>query len=159
MDVVGKDSIWINRFDWMKGDKASFPAKTIDEIKLNSEKITELENEILLKYSSGMAEDLMVNKVDKSYLISDVHETTAVDNYQRKIPSEVLECYKFPKYVVDPNKARFKKVVRIFAFVPRFIKKVQKKSTICQPNIVQKTSYPGILSDEEISAFENYFFK
>ena len=106
----------------MKMDKASFPAKTIDEIKLNSEEISALENEILLKYSSEMAEGLMAKKVDKPYLISDV------DNYQRKIPSEVLECYKFSKYVMDPNKARFKKVVRIFAFMLRFIKKLQKKS-------------------------------
>ena len=74
-----------------------------------------------------MAEGLMANKFDKSYLISDVYETIAVDSYQRKILSEVLEYYKFPKYVVDPNKARFKKVVRIFAFVLRFIKKLQKK--------------------------------
>ena len=21
LDIVGKDSVWINRFDWMKGDK------------------------------------------------------------------------------------------------------------------------------------------
>ena len=69
----------------------------------------------------------MANKVDKSYLISDVYETTGVNSYQRKIPSSVLECYKFSKYVVDPNKARFKKVARIFGFVLRFIKKLQKK--------------------------------
>ena len=49
----------------MKGDKASFPAKTIDEIKLNSEEISALENEIFLKYSSEMAEGLMAKKVDK----------------------------------------------------------------------------------------------
>ena len=55
LDVVGKDSVWINGFDWMKVDKASFPAKTIDEIKLNSEEMSALENEILLKYSSEMA--------------------------------------------------------------------------------------------------------
>ena len=89
-----------------------------------------------------MAEVLMAQKFDKSYLISDV------DNYQRNIPSELLKCYIFSKYVVDPNKARFKKVVKIFAFVLRFIKKLQNKSTICQPHIAQKTSYPGILSDE-----------
>ena len=69
----------------------------------------------------------MANKVDKSYLISDVYHTIAVDSSQKKIPSEVLECYKFSKYVVDPNKSRFKKVIRIFAFVLRFIKKLQKK--------------------------------
>ena len=32
----------------------------------------------------------MANKVDKSYWISDVYETIAVDSYQRKIPSKVL---------------------------------------------------------------------
>ena len=106
-----------------------------------------------------MAKGLMANKVDKSYLISDVYETTGVNSYQRKIPSSVLECYKFSKYVVDPNKARFKKVVRIFAFVLRFIKKLQRKSKIGQPSIAQKTSYSGILIDEEITTSENYFFK
>ena len=69
----------------------------------------------------------MRNKVDKSYFMSDVYETMAVDSYQRKNPSEVSECYKFSKYVVDPNKTRFKKVVIIFVFVLRFIKKLQKK--------------------------------
>ena len=95
----------------------------------------------------------MANKVDKSYLIGDFN------NYQRKVTSEVLACYKFSKYVVDPNKARFKKVVRVFTFVLRFIKKLQNKSIICQPRIVHKTSYLGILSDEEISVSENYFYK
>ena len=92
-------------------------------------------------------------------MISDVYETITVDSYQRKIPSEVLECYKISKDVVDPNKARFKMVVRIFAFVRRFIKKLQKESKICQASIALKTNYPGILSDEEVSASENYFFK
>ena len=124
LDVVVKDSAYINGFGWMKEDKASFPAKTIDEIKLNSEEISTLENEILRKYSSGKVELLMANKVNKSYLITDVYEANAVDSFQTKIPSKVLECYKFSKSVVDPNKARFKKVVRIFAFVLRFIKKL-----------------------------------
>ena len=99
---------------------------TANKIKLNSKEISALENEIL-KYSSEMAKGLMANKGDKSYLISDVYETIAVDSYQRKIPSEVLECYKFSKYVVDPNKAKLKNVVRIFAFVLRFIKELQTK--------------------------------
>ena len=56
LDVVGKDSAWINGTDCMKGDKTSFTAKTIDEIKLSSEEISASENEILLKHSSEMAE-------------------------------------------------------------------------------------------------------
>ena len=35
----------------------------------------------------------------------------------------------------------------------------KRNQKICQPSIVQKTSYPGILSDEDITAFEDYFFK
>ena len=106
----------------MKWNKESFPAKTIDEITINSEEISGLENKIL-KYWSKMEKDLMANKVDKSYLISDVSKTIAVDSCQRKIPSEVLGCYIFSKYVVDPNKARFRKVIRIFAFVLRGMKR------------------------------------
>ena len=83
----------------------------------------------MLKYTSEMAEDLMANKVDKSYVISDVYGTITVDSCQRKISSEVLECYKFSKYVVDPNKVRFRKKVRIFPFVLVFIKRLQIKST------------------------------
>ena len=61
--------------------------------------------------------------------------------------------------MVYPNRARIKKVVRIFASVLRFIKRLQKKSKVNQPRICQKTSYPGVLSDEEISASEKYFLK
>ena len=65
LNVVGKDSAWINGFDWIKWDKASFPARTIDEIKLNSEEISALGNENLMKFSSEMAEFLVINKVNK----------------------------------------------------------------------------------------------
>ena len=44
LDVVGEDSVWINGFDWMKLDKASFPAQATDEIKLKNEEISALEN-------------------------------------------------------------------------------------------------------------------
>ena len=37
LDVFGKNSVWINEFDWTKWGKASFPAKATDEIKLDSE--------------------------------------------------------------------------------------------------------------------------
>ena len=35
----------------------------------------------------------------------------------------------------------------------------KRNQKICQPRIVQKTSSPGILSDEDITASEDYFFK
>ena len=62
LDVVCKDSVWINGFDWIKWHKGSFPAQAIDEIKINSEEISVLEKEIL-KYSSEMTKDSMATKV------------------------------------------------------------------------------------------------
>ena len=60
----------------------------------------------------------MKYKADKSYILTDFCEST-VDKNQIKVPNEVLESYKFSKYLVDPNKARSKKVVRVFLFVLR----------------------------------------
>ena len=56
------------------------------------------------------------------------------------------------------KRSKVEKVVRIFAFMLRFIKKLQKKSKICSASIAWKTSYPGIMSDEEVRATGNYFF-
>ena len=73
---------------------------------MNREEISQ--NEIL-KCRSEMAKGLMANKIDRSYLITDVYETIAVDSYQRKIPSEVLECYKFPSMSWIQTKQGYKK--------------------------------------------------
>lgn len=77
------------------------------------------QNESLLKYSLEVTEDLMKYKAGKSYILTDVCEST-VDKNQIKVPNEVLESYKFSKYLVDPNKPRPKKVVRVFLFVLRW---------------------------------------
>lgn len=106
----------------------------------------------LLKCSSEIIEGLITNKDDKTYTVTDVYETITLDGCQKKTPNEVLECYKFSKYVLDPNRARFNKFINIFAFVIRFMKRLQ-------PRTLQKTSYRGVSSDEDISASENCFFK
>ena len=31
LDVVGKDLVWINEFDWMKWDKTAFPADKAEQ--------------------------------------------------------------------------------------------------------------------------------
>ena len=39
----------------------------------------------------------------------------------------VLDIYQFSKYIIDPNRHRFKTVVRILALVYRFIAKLKEK--------------------------------
>ena len=43
-----------------------------------------------------MAEGLMADRFDKSYLTSDVYVTITAEGYQGKIPSEVIEFPNFP---------------------------------------------------------------
>ena len=81
-----------------------------------------------------------------------------ISSQHSKVPLEVQECYQFSNYLLDPNKRRFKTVIRIFAFVLRFIRNVQTKTkvkaTINQGNIKMVT-----LSEEETRASQAYYFK
>ena len=45
----------------------------------------------------------------------------------KNMPQEV-ECYKFSNYLIDANKGRFKSVVRIIAFMLKFVKNLRKKT-------------------------------
>ena len=81
----------------------------------------------------------------------------SINVYQQKIiPHEVTECYKFSSYLLDPNKHRFRTLVKIMAFVLKFIKLVKTKS----PQKFQNKDVNSItLSDEEIMAAKEYFFR
>ena len=88
LELVNQDSTWINGFSWMKKDKKSFPAKTIDEIRLNKEEIVAIQKENLIKYSPEKHED----EHQTAYL------ATQVDNglsCYKNVPQELEEFYKF----------------------------------------------------------------
>ena len=70
---------------------------------------------------------------------------------------EVTECYKFSSYLLDLNKHRLRTVVRIMAFVLKFIKLVKTKSPQKFQNISNANSIT--LSDEEILPPKEYFFR
>ena len=65
----------------------------------------------------------------------------SIDVYQQKIiPHEVTECYKFSSYLLDPNKHRFRTVVRIMTFVLKFIKLLKTKLPGKLQNTVMSTA-------------------
>ena len=103
----------------MKKNKRCFPAKTVDEIRLNNEEIVAIQKENLLNYSPEKHEDWHQN----AYLATQV-----VNGLRccKNMPQEVKEWYKFSNYLIDPNK-RFKIVVRIIALVLKFVKNRRKK--------------------------------
>ena len=146
LNLVGPNSTWINGYDWMREEKVKFPTKSFNEINLEKEELLSLQKENLLKYN----QDLMERNEEKIvYTISNQHS---------KVPLEVQECYQFSNYLLDPNKRRFKTIIRIFAFVLRFIRNVRTKTKV-KPTINQGNIKMITLSEEEIRASQAYYFK
>ena len=49
LNLVNKDSTWINGYDWMKKDQKDFPTKSIHQIRLENEDLSALQKENMLK--------------------------------------------------------------------------------------------------------------
>ena len=102
---VSEDSPWVNGLDWMSLPVSEFPVKTIDEINLTPEEMVEAAREkITLKTFHSQ-------------------RNTSFDG---KFDDQVKLRYKYSKYLVDPNKYRFRKVLRIMGLVLKFIKTAAK---------------------------------
>ena len=101
IDDVGPDSVWINGFPWMAGESSKFPVRTISEIILTNE---------------GKRD------AQKEQIILDTFEANTL-SYNHVVPHVVKDRYSFSKYLIDPFKFRFKKVVRIVAWVLMFLKR------------------------------------
>ena len=90
----------------MRKLESYFPVTTIDDIILSAKAKSEVNKEKVLAEGDATAAD--------SFHV----------NY---VPKEVGERFKFSKYLVNPNKYRFRTVVRIVALVFLFIKKLNAK--------------------------------
>ena len=102
---VGPMSPWIQGMPWMKGEEANFPLKTIDEIVFGAKEKSEASKEEVL---------------DEFNIFSD----KICSHVTRVVPTEVGERYKFAKYLINPNRFRFCKIVRILGIVFLFLQKV-----------------------------------
>ena len=129
---VKSNSIWINGHNWMTAEPAKFPAMTINNIKLNSSQIKEAQHE---------------SKFD--------FEAVFIKRY---VPDEVKQRYAFSKYVLDPNKFKFSKVVRILAFIMKFIRCLKKSIATISKKQEELDHSAVILTDTDIAKAEHYYF-
>ena len=135
---VSADSTWVNGFDWMSGNKADFPITAVKDLKLNQSDLSKVHQETY-----------PVPANPEHYL----------SNF-KCVPDEVKDRYSFSKYVIDPNQFRFSKVVRILAFMLKFVSNCQKRvKKIIKPlKVSSSQSLSNILSTEDIKKARNYFF-
>ena len=125
---VGPESDWINGFEWMRGDEDSFPLKPISEVVLGPSGKCEARKEYII-----------LDSVEDAYFFD--HICLPVLH----VPNEVGDRYRFSQYLVDPNRFRFRKVVRIMAFVFLFIRNLKKSLGLpCSPR-TNDSKLPQIL--------------
>ena len=106
------DSEWICGAEWMKQEKSKFPIKSVEQLKLTSEELEEYHAEFSAEV---LDEDWIHQQLAKSY--------SAFSILSDKSAEEIKKRYVFSNYVLDPNKFRFRKVVRILGLVFLFISK------------------------------------
>ena len=103
MECVGPDGLWTNGYPWKRGDEADFPVKTIEQVILDNE-----------ARSEARKEEIIVEFLNDNYFFGHLSMP------ESKVPEEVGLRYKFCDYVIDPNKFRFRKSVRVLGLIFQF---------------------------------------
>ncbi len=103
---VGEDSTWCNGYNWMKEDGSQFPAFTMEQVQLNNKEKQEAIKETIFFTNK--------DEVDKVKTFTEVVE----------------KRYEFARYLIDPNRHRFERVVHVLAMVIKFIRLIPKRAEL-----------------------------
>ena len=129
---------WPDGDEWMGREESEFPIKTAREIVLDHEAKREAMKEKI---------DLGVDKGHSGH----VHFPAV-----QQVPDEVGLRYKYSNYLIDPNKFRFRKVLRIQSLVLLFVKNLfQKKNRVPKfmTKDVESFQLPDIFSTTKLDGF------
>ena len=121
IEDISENSLWQNGQHWGTLSEKELPIKSVCQIKLTTADLEFHNNESLVPNEQWINKQLVFN-YNESY--------AALSNGDL---NQVSERYKFSHYVIDPNRFRFRKVVRVLALVILFIKNLKAKINIyCQ---------------------------
>ena len=127
-------SEWIKGKPWMNWHESHFPTKTVKEIILsNTEK-----NECIIECSNPRLVDITTEGSSTS-----IHRGYFPG---RVVPNEVKSRYEFSQYLIDPNRFRLRKVIRIlglvYLFVNNFCEKYGIKNRVPDHSRVKSSHLP-----------------
>ena len=102
---VGDGSQWKEGLTWMKEDAVEFPLKSFKEVMLETTDRVAYEKEIIVE--------------NKMYVVE-------AKGRSKQISEKISERLVFSKYILHPNKYRFKCTVRILGLVFHFLLRISK---------------------------------
>ena len=108
---VSEGSVWVSGHDWAKLDRDQFPVKSANDIRMSQEQDKNYTKEL---YGNDITDPEWIQKQLTGSYYSGLEE---------KASDRLGKMYKFSKYLVDPNKFRFRKVLRITALIFKFLGK------------------------------------
>ena len=118
---VDQSSLWRNGYPWMSEEESDIPTITIETLSLmNIKDDVNLEmhkyGQVLDAIELTHGKDYNKNGLSRTYL--------NISPSRNEVPVTVETRYKFCSYLIDPNKHRSKKIMRIMALVQRFIRNI-----------------------------------
>ena len=131
VEDICQESIWINGFPWMSEDQSNFPITKVSDLNLSQLELSKVNEET---FPHSITSDSLSHHVQS----------------QTNIPDDVRERYEFSKYLIDPNRHRFSKVIRILSYVMKFLRRKCKYSVIPHQNLNKH---------HDVEAAKFYFFR
>ena len=119
---VAEGSSWISGHEWTKKSRDTFPIKSAQEIKLSRDDIKNFNVELL---GNDITDPEWVQKQLSESYYSGLSGGTL---------EKVGKMYRYSNYIIDPNKFRFKKVVRIHSLVFKFIRNLKRRLGMATPS-------------------------
>ena len=145
LEDIDSGSEWINGQEWMSLNTDEFPTKTVNQIILDS---------------------IDLNHMKKETTYESNHQEVYLSYQNRSLPIEVKDRYKFSTYLLDPNKFRFRSVVRIFAYVIKYVKNLKhamlsKRKQTSPEDVTTTPRDPEDirLTEEELQQAESYYWR
>ena len=125
IEDVLEDSPWICGQEWAQNDREGFPVKSFNDIKLTKDQKQSHDEELVRL--EGADPEWIAKQLSQMYCKSyAVNTETRLDQIRLR--------YQFSDYLIDPNRYRFRKVVRIKGLVFLFVRKL--KDAIGKPQSV-----------------------
>ena len=115
-------SPWIDEYEWMKFDRENSAIKSITEVKMSAREKKQFDQECMDPEDKLGSTEPIFGFGNCLYALIDSAFGTDVVSAKK-----LSERYKFCNYVIDPNRFRFREVVRALAMVLLFIRRIKAR--------------------------------
>ena len=170
---IDQNSVWINGYEWMTLEDSEFPTLTAENIRLSSTETADAKTEIVFAPEFvHIFEDKRLCPIESAKAIGEIamkaHESAHIisDVVSHMNTDAIFQRYQFSNYLIDPNRHRFQKVIRILGMARMYTRIIQdriqhRKNGDAVKSLREATSVVTefFIPEEDIRSAEIYFYR